>query len=200
MKLQDIVRIAGAQVARGCPQAGAGNQHTLELTIHWKGDYSIDCRDCGWHIHMPMPTEMPWPKIVCMCGSTRFIDIMAVAGWLIERDEGAIVLGLHLIPRWYPDCPDDHLAEHEGVKERLDELHLRKIDLADEVFIVNFNSYLGESTQNEVNYARQIGKPLRWFTHDPIGEKVSALMPGTDVHRANRQFERMFPGAPKENI
>ena len=56
---------------------------------------------------------------------------MAVCAWLIERDEGAITMGLHLLPQWY--CKNeipDHLAEHEGVAEKMDELHMRKIDMA----------------------------------------------------------------------
>ncbi len=77
------------------------------------------------------------PEIVCLCGSSRFVDIMAVVAWLIERDEGKIVMPLHLLPHWYPDVPAHHLAEAEGVAEKMDELHLRKIDLADEIGAAN---------------------------------------------------------------
>lgn len=72
------------------------------------------------------------PKVVVLCGSSRFADVMAVCSWLIGRDEKAITMGLHFLPVWYPNCPEHHLAEHEGVAEHMDELHLRKIDLADE--------------------------------------------------------------------
>lgn len=41
---------------------------------------------------------MKKPKIVTLCGSSRFVGIMAVCAWLIERDEGAITMGLHLLP------------------------------------------------------------------------------------------------------
>jgi len=116
------------------------------------------------------------PKIIVLCGSTRFIELFAVCAWLIERDEGAITMGLHLLPAWYPDVPIDHLAECEGVKEKLDTLHLRKIDLADEIFVVNFLDYIGESTRNEILYAQGLRRPIRWYTHDPIGEKVSAML------------------------
>ena len=52
-------------------------------------------------------------KIITLCGSSRFVDVMAVCSWLIERDEQAIALTLHLLPVWYAgDLPDDHLAEH----------------------------------------------------------------------------------------
>jgi len=116
------------------------------------------------------------PKIVVLCGSSKFCGIMAVCAWLIERDERAIAMGLHLLPDWYPDCPSDHLAEHEGVATAMDDLHLRKIDLANEFFVVNFNDYIGNSTRNEIEYAQKSKKIIRWFTHDEIGEKCRELI------------------------
>jgi len=50
-----------------------------------------------------------------------------------------------------------------GTKAKLDELHLRKIDLADEVLILNVDGYIGESTRNELNYAKSKGKKIRFL-------------------------------------
>lgn len=119
---------------------------------------------------------MQKPKVVALCGSSRFVDVMAVAEWLIERDELAITMGLNLLPGWYPDCPADHLAEHEGCAEEMDELHLRKIDLADEIFVVDFDGYIGKSTSNEIKYAEKHGKPVRYFSNDIIGQNVCELI------------------------
>ena len=116
------------------------------------------------------------PKIVVMCGSSKFVDIMAVAEWFIERDELAITIGLNLLPSWYPDCPPDHLAEHEGCDKEMDELHLRKIDLADEIFVVDWEGYIGDSTRNEINYATEKGVEIRYFSRDIIGQNVLALI------------------------
>lgn len=122
------------------------------------------------------------PKIVVMCGSSRFVDIMAVCAWLIERDENAITMGLHYLPAWYtppgvkPGEDWDHGAEKEGCAKEFDELHLRKIDLAEEVFVINFNDYIGESTQREILYANEHGKKIRWFTHDEIGKRTSKIL------------------------
>ena len=118
------------------------------------------------------------PKIVVLCGSSKFTDIMAVCAWLIERDEKAIAMGLHLLPNWYPNCPADHLAEHEGVQEEMDELHLRKIDMADEIFVVNHEDYIGDSTKREIEYAQSKNKKIRWFANagDPIGEAFIKLL------------------------
>ena len=117
------------------------------------------------------------PKVIVLCGSSKFCQIMAVCAWVLERDEGAITIGLHLLPEWYsPDLPDSHLAEHEGVASAMDELHKRKIDLADEIFIVNYKDYIGDSTKNEIMYAQEKGVPVRWFQHDDIGGKVKDII------------------------
>lgn len=116
------------------------------------------------------------PKIVVMCGSSRFIEIMVVAEWLIERDELAITMGLNFLPSWYPDCPPDHLAEHEGCANEMDELHLRKIDLADEIFVVDWDNYIGKSTAREILYAEKHDKTIRYFTKDIVGQFVCKLI------------------------
>lgn len=117
------------------------------------------------------------PKIVVLCGSSRFCDIMAVAAWLIEKKENAITMGLHLLPDWYcKESIPDHLAEHEGVAAQMDALHLRKIDLCNEIFVINYDHYIGDSTKNEINYALDQGKKIRWYTDDYIGAEIGFLI------------------------
>ncbi len=99
------------------------------------------------------------PRIICVCGSTRFIEEIAIKQWLLEK-EGCIVVGMHLLPPGYHRVRADHQAEAEGVKEQMDELHLRKIDLCDEVYVVAGGNYIGESTRREIEYARKLGKPV----------------------------------------
>lgn len=112
-------------------------------------------------------------KIVVLCGSSRFVDVMAVCAWIIEREEKAIAMALHLLPIWYSaDLPDDHLAEHEGVAAEMDRLHLRKIDFASEIFVVNRGNYIGDSTRREIEHAKTLGKRVRWYTSDPVGREV----------------------------
>ena len=120
---------------------------------------------------------MTKPKVVVICGSSKFVEIMAVCAWLIERDEQAIVMSLHLLPSWYSQEPiPDHLAEYEGVAPAMDELHLRKIDIGNEIFVVNYQDYIGDSTRKEIEYADKKNIKIRWYTHDPIGEKVQNLI------------------------
>ena len=86
---------------------------------------------------------------------------MAVLAWNFEKG-GAICLSLHLLPASYTENAD-HQAEHEGVADAMDELHLRKIDLADLVFVVNKGGYIGESTVREIVYAEAHGKAIDWL-------------------------------------
>ncbi len=129
------------------------------------------------------------PKVIVLCGSTKYVQIMAVVGWLLERDEGAIVMGLHLLPWWYPDIDNipDHLAEHEHCKKHCDNLHMRKIDLADEIFVVNQHGYIGNSTGREIAYAESLGLPFRWYCdqltgvrkackRDSLGPKIDEMI------------------------
>ncbi len=103
------------------------------------------------------------PIIVCLCGSTRFSDAFQRAN-LEETLVGKIVLSIGCDMR-----SDDQIfgemtdEERHSTKAALDELHLRKIDLADEILVLNVAGYVGESTQREIAYARTHGKRIRWL-------------------------------------
>ncbi|MFJ3198539.1 hypothetical protein ACIPJQ_38610 [Streptomyces griseoviridis] len=110
----------------------------------------------------PSPTSRA--TIVVLCGSTRFWEQFADAT-LHETVAGRIVLapGCNLKqphPLWADPARADRL------KHVLDALHLQKIDLADEVLVVNPGGYIGDSTRREIAYARTLGKPIR-YTHPP---------------------------------
>lgn len=116
-------------------------------------------------------------KVITLCGSSRFCDIMAVCAWLLEREEGAITMGLHYLPQWYtPYAIDSHLAEVEGVSEKMDILHMKKIDISNEIFVVNWENYIGSSTTNETNYAKSQDKKIRYITEDYIGDIVKSII------------------------
>lgn len=104
-----------------------------------------------------------FPSIVCLCGSTRFMDAFHEAGWR-ETLAGKIVLSVGIAK--HVRTPDGgHAAEAlgQGVAEALDELHKRKIDLADEIYVLNVGGYIGESTRGEIDYAVAHGKPVRYL-------------------------------------
>lgn len=93
------------------------------------------------------------PEIVCICGSTRFVAEMRAANRELTF-AGAIVVA--------PGEAEEQVTQEQ--KARLDALHLRKIDLADRVLVVNPGGYIGASTSREIAYARALGKSVA-FTH-----------------------------------
>lgn len=68
--------------------------------------------------------------------------------------QGKIVL----VPEFYPQ------GDNPPVRARLDQLHLRKIDLADEVMIIDVGGYIGEGTAREIKYAKKMGKPISYLS------------------------------------
>lgn len=105
----------------------------------------------------------PLPTIVCLCGSTRFWRAFQRAG-LEETMAGRIVLSIGAAS----GTDDEHFGnlprdEYDRIKTMLDNLHMRKIDMADEVLILNVDGYIGESTARELAYARKLGKVVRFL-------------------------------------
>ncbi|MDO8672481.1 MAG: hypothetical protein Q7O66_13785 [Dehalococcoidia bacterium] len=102
----------------------------------------------------------PLPLIVCLCGSGRFREAFEQAEFE-ETLAGKIVLTI--------GCNTKDIARDVGwasVKPMLDELHLRKIDLADEVLILNVGGYVGESTARELAYSKAHGKVIRFLEQE----------------------------------
>ena len=103
------------------------------------------------------------PEIVCICGSARFWEELAAANRELTL-AGAIVVAPASFARPEHRANDQTLTDAQ--KSALGELHLRKIDLADRVLVINPGGYLGESTSREIAYARATGKPVSFS--DPV--------------------------------
>jgi hypothetical protein len=112
--------------------------------------------------------ETTFPHIICLCGSTRFTDEMLIKQWELTK-AGNIVLSWCVLPEPYFKGP--HIGEAEGVKDIVDEGHKRKIDLSDEVIVINIDGYIGESTRSEIDYAMKIGVPVNYLEQPVEKEK-----------------------------
>ena len=106
-------------------------------------------------------------KVITLCGSTRFKnEFMEVQKRLTL--EGNIVISVGL----FGHSGDNEVWENmdEGTltrtKEMLDDMHKRKIDMSDEIFVINVGGYIGSSTQSEIEYAKANGKPVRYLESD----------------------------------
>ncbi|MEV6580262.1 hypothetical protein AB0M92_19090 [Streptomyces sp. NPDC051582] len=107
------------------------------------------------------------PKIVCLCGSTRFMAEMGEADLLLTSDGHIVVKPGCNMKRRHPRWADPAAAE--ALKIRLDDLHRAKIRLADWILVVG--DYIGDSTRAEIAYARSLGKLVR-FTHPQVDPDV----------------------------
>ena len=96
-------------------------------------------------------------KIITLCGSTKFKDEFIAEQKRLTL-EGNIVISVGL----FGHSGDDEVWT-ESTKEMLDDMHKRKIDLADEIFVVNVGEYIGASTRSEIEYALQTGKTIRYL-------------------------------------
>lgn len=104
----------------------------------------------------------PAPRIVCLCGSTRFWEHFRDWGLKLTL-EGKIVLSIGICASDSMVLANPDTEEGKEQKCRLDELHKRKIDLADEVLILNVGGYIGPSTQSELDYAIAHRKKVRFL-------------------------------------
>lgn len=96
-------------------------------------------------------------KVVTLCGSTKFKEHYLETQKRLTL-EGNIVISVGL----FGHSGDDEVWT-EGTKAMLDDMHLRKIDMADEVFVINVGGYIGSSTRNEIKYALDHGKEVRYL-------------------------------------
>ena len=103
-------------------------------------------------------------KVVTLCGSTRFKDQFMKAQKELTL-KGNIVINVGV----FGHSGDSEVWENmdEGTltktKEMLDDMHKRKIDMADEIFVINVNGYIGESTKSEIEYAQKNGKAVNYL-------------------------------------
>lgn len=103
-------------------------------------------------------------KVITLCGSTKFKDeFMKAQKYLTLKGNIVISVGL------FGHKGDSEVWENmdEGTltktKEMLDDMHKRKIDMADEIFVINVNNYIGDSTNSEIEYAIKTGKKVNYL-------------------------------------
>lgn len=103
-------------------------------------------------------------KVITLCGSTRFKDEFIRAQKLLTL-EGNIVISVGLFGHGgdneiWEDMDEGTLTK---TKEMLDDMHKRKIDMADEIFVINVGGYIGSSTRSEIAYAIKTGKAVKYL-------------------------------------
>ena len=96
-------------------------------------------------------------NVVTLCGSTKFEEEFLQ----VQKEltlQGNIVISVGFFGR-----PDDKKEWDDDIKEMLDDMHKRKIDMANEIYVINKGSYIGSSTKSEIEYAESTGKGVRYL-------------------------------------
>ena len=112
-------------------------------------------------------------KVITLCGSTRFKEAFMETQKRLTL-EGNIIISVGL----FGHSGDNEVWENmdEGTrtktKEMLDDMHKRKIDMADEIYVINVGGYIGDSTRSEIEYARATGKTVRYLEESSDGSET----------------------------
>lgn len=96
-------------------------------------------------------------KVITLCGSTKFKDEFFREQKRLTL-EGNIVISVGLFGH-----SGDNEVWTDDTKIMLDDMHKRKIDMADEIFVINKNGYIGESTKSEIEYAKKTNKKVNYM-------------------------------------
>ena len=110
-------------------------------------------------------------KVITLCGSTRFPQAFDLANMHLSM-QGHVVIALGCFG--HADLPlgakflTSDGDETTPEKQALDSLHFRKIDLSDEIFVINVGGYIGSSTKREIAYAEAHGKIVRFMFEPAI--------------------------------
>lgn len=96
-------------------------------------------------------------KVITLCGSTRFKEEF------IETQKRLSLAGNIVISVGLFGHSGDKEVWQDGVKEMLDDMHKRKIDMADGIYVINVGGYIGSSTRSEIEYAIAHGKTVEYL-------------------------------------
>lgn len=125
-----------------------------------KDNYENPLEHWACTLRHALPSD--FPKIVCLCGSTRFYRDFQEANYR-ETMAGNIVLTVGFYPHAPNMVHNAQLGCTDQEKKQLDWLHFRKIEMADEILVLNVGGYIGQSTNNEIAHAQKLGKTVRFL-------------------------------------
>ena len=110
-------------------------------------------------------------KVITLCGSTKFKkEFMRVQKDLTLQGNIIISVGL------FGHADGDYQTVlTDEIKVMLDDMHKRKIDLADEIFVINVNGYIGSSTRSEIDYAITTNKKVNYLEDNELNNFMNTI-------------------------
>ncbi|MCR8643978.1 hypothetical protein NV379_15100 [Paenibacillus sp. N1-5-1-14] len=104
-------------------------------------------------------------KVITLCGSTKFKDQFEQANAYLTL-QGNIVISV----AFFEQSDGFEITEEQAAL--LGELHFRKIDLSDEIFVIDVDGYIGNSARQEIQYANEKGMKIRYYSDGEIPSNV----------------------------
>lgn len=105
-------------------------------------------------------------RVITLCGSTKFKKQFEQANAYLTL-QGNIVIGL----AFFEQSEGFEITQEQA--ELLENIHYRKIDISDEIFVIDVDGYIGSSTRKEIEYARAKGKTIRYYSDGEIPPQYS---------------------------
>ncbi|MDQ0901186.1 hypothetical protein [Paenibacillus sp. V4I7] len=104
-------------------------------------------------------------RVITLCGSTKFKEQFEQANAYLTL-QGNIVISVAFFEQ------SDGFKITEEQAELLGNMHFRKIDISDEIFVIDVDGYIGNSTRREIQYAEEKGKAIRYYSSARIPSSV----------------------------
>jgi uncharacterized protein YkuJ len=100
-------------------------------------------------------------KVITLCGSTKFKDQFEQTNAFLTL-QGNIVISV----AFFEQSEGFEITKEQA--ELLGNIHFRKIDISDEIFVIDVDGYIGDSTRKEIEYAGMKGKTIRYYSNGEI--------------------------------
>ena len=94
-------------------------------------------------------------KIITLCGSIRFKN-----EFMKVKEKLTLNGNIILTPNFFNNS---NVTTNPETRKMLDEMHRQKIDMSDEIYVINLGGYIGESTKSEIEYAKANGKKISYL-------------------------------------
>ena len=95
-------------------------------------------------------------NIITLCGSIKFKD-----EFLKVQEKLTLEGNIVFTPNFFNNIKKEEITKE--LKKMLDEMHKQKIDMSDEIYIINVGGYIGDSTKSEIEYAKSKGKKVSYL-------------------------------------
>lgn len=95
-------------------------------------------------------------NIITLCGSINFKD-----EFLKVQEKLVLEKNIVFTPNFFSNISKEEISLE--TKKMLDKMHKQKIDMSDEIYVINQEGYIGESTKLEIEYAKSKGKKITYL-------------------------------------